>query len=483
MKSKLSNSNLDLVPQKQPQQFLKPAPLPQQPSPAVASMPTNNNFNSDNDRVDDIDIIDWAELAQVLEADYQDKAAGVGQEDASAAGSSQGTMSLPGVETLDDREWDMTETTPATVQSEMATVREERQMTPQEEIAYLGPYFSRPREMITKTVRSELIDALLSSEGDVDDPRFLSALDVLSTAFKSNSGNTNYSLSSILNGSWRSLSRPSYHYGGCLGMNERGSFVYTLGRMCFNMFKPSSLRCTVQSTMNIIQPVCVMDNNAPRAAPWSLRRELALVRDDPNEPHVQPNTMLKSYDIVIALTIEPGQFKAAKNETIPSPPCRVRATHVVRGYFLPDPEVPNRLTVWFTGGELAPAPPPPGGKHATPAEVPFGEERFGGMNDWMSLFGVAHKRSWGESISLMGAKLFLGAELPDGMGRDGSMRYMLHRPYGGHGKGYVDVVYADSELLITKGNSGTLHVMTQKPQASSASPQTDQQKPPPITSS
>jgi len=59
----------------------------------------------------------------------------------------------------------------------------------------------------------------------------------------------------------------------------------------------------------------------------------------------------------------------------------------------------------------------------------------------------------------MGARLFLGAEVTDGMDENGTMRYTLRRPIGGHGKVYVDVIYLDDDLLITKGNKGTIHVM------------------------
>ena len=122
-------------------------------------------------------------------------------------------------------------------------------------------------------------------------------------------------------------------------MNERGEYVYTLGAICFNMFKPGTVRCTIQHTMNIIQPVCRMDKT-PRAAPWSLRRELAI--QDPDGTLVRPNTLLKSYDIVVALTIEPGQFMASDKDIVVSPPCRLRATHVAHGFFLPDPEKTDR---------------------------------------------------------------------------------------------------------------------------------------------
>lgn len=413
---------------------------------------SENNYN----QKDDVDIIDWAELAGVLEADYQARALQLnfdededGTTAASTTAASEGSLSWLGSDAF-ERE----------MESAMSDASDPYASAPNNEKLYLG-YFSDPRGYITRTVRSELIDSLLCSEGDVEDPRFLSALDVLSSVFKTTAGSANYSLSPTLNGSWRSISLPLYHYGGCLGMNEKGDFVYTLGKMCFSMFKPTNVRCTVKNTMNHIQPVCSMDHN-PSAAPWSLRRELALVRDDDPDSQPHPNTMLKSYDIVIALTIEPGQFKAGKNEKIPSPPCRLHATHVIRGYFLPDPDTPNRMTVWFTGGELAIAPMPPG----EAASGATGEDRYGGLQEWIDLFGAEHKRTWGESLTLVGAKLFLGAELPDGMDPNGTMKYMLHRPYGGHGKGYVDVMYADPELLITKGNSGTLHVMVQKPQDS-----------------
>ena len=226
-------------------------------------------------------------------------------------------------------------------------------------------------------------------------------------------------------------------------MNDRGDFVYTLGKMCFNMFKPGSVRVTLQHTMNHIEMVCRMDK-LPTAAPWSLRRELAL-----QDPGTGSNTMLKSYDVVVALTIEPGAFAAGKNDVVPSPARRLKALQVASGYFLPDPETSNRLTVWFTGGYLAPAP-------VTAEDLANG---YGGLDDWVEFFGAEYKRTWSEALSDMGAKLFLGAELPNEMDPTGKMEYTLHRPYGGHGKGHADVMYVDGELLITKGHSGSIHVL------------------------
>ena len=343
------------------------------------------------------------------------------------------------------------------------------------EEAHLQHFAMIPRDYITRTIRSEVIDSLVSADGDVRDPRFLRSLQLLEEMFKSTVTCQSFSLlSPLLNSDWKSISRPEYHHLGCLGANERGDDVYTLGKITFNMFKPTNLRVTVQSTMNSIRTVCDM-GKAPTAAPWSMRREIALrVSDDSKRSAAdapaenggrggagsklqqqQQNPFLKSYDIAISLTIEPGQFKAGVNEDIPSPPRRLRATQIVRGYFLPDPDTPNRLSVWFTGGKLSFAPTAAGALGECP------DEEFGTLQDWIDLFGAEYKRTWGEALSVIGAKLFLGASLPEGMESDGcgSMSYSLNRPYGGHGKGYVDVLYLDNDLLITRGQTGIIHAM------------------------
>jgi len=377
----------------------------------------------------DLSIIDWSQLAEVLEAEV---------EDPDGIESSLASEEMIG--------WDADVFDPI-IEKQDAVIEDAII-----EKAALSHFVRYPREMVQRTMRSEVIESLMTSNGDTSDPRFLSALELLSKMFKqaTNEADVNTSIHPILHGHWKSISRPSFHYGGCVGKNDDGEFLYTLGRASFNMFKPGNLKITIQNTMNIIEPVCSMEK-APSAAPWSLRRELAH-GDDPESHHIgQAETMLKSYDIMVALTIEPGQLSVGKDKT-PSPPYRLRASYQVNGYFLPDPVTPGRLTVWFTGGRLSPAPPQGTGEAST-------QTKDATVDEWIKLFGAEHRRTWGEALSDMGAKLFLGASLPDGMDPDGTMSYSLHRPYGGHGKGYVDVVYADHELLITKGNSGTLHIM------------------------
>jgi hypothetical protein len=134
----------------------------------------------------------------------------------------------------------------------------------------------------------------------------------------------------------------------------------------------------------------------------------------------------------------------------------IQAVKQVKGYMLPDPSVPNRLTIWFVGGKLSPIIVPEG---ANPDEATAPSE-------WKELFGRSQDKTWKDSIRDAGAKLFLGAELPHGMSADGTLSYQLHRPHGGHGVAYIDVLYYDEHLLVTRGNRGTIYVASRQDHAS-----------------
>ena len=111
---------------------------------------------------------------------------------------------------------------------------------------------SSPRQWVTRTLRSELIDALQSSQGDTKDKRFLSSLEILSRFYKSSGRDARANpwsvrkvtddsndcngvetggpiASDLLEGSWVNMSRPNYVE--CLGKNKESDFMYTLGRM------------------------------------------------------------------------------------------------------------------------------------------------------------------------------------------------------------------------------------------------------------
>ena len=118
-----------------------------------------------------------------------------------------------------------------------------------EEESQLNLYRRSPQSFVIQTIRSQLIDRLLETNGNVDDDSFKVCLDLLSTLYKNHSSSKSMEenrLQSFLSGNWVSLSRPIYQE--CLGVNDEGYFLYSLGRMSFGMFQPVDLKCSVQST-------------------------------------------------------------------------------------------------------------------------------------------------------------------------------------------------------------------------------------------
>lgn len=108
------------------------------------------------------------------------------------------------------------------------------------------------------------------------------------------------------------------------------------------------------------------------------------------------------------------------------------------GYLLPDPHVPNRLSVWFTGGSL---------------EVNDDEQD---LEEWKRIFGDAPNRDMSEYARLLAAKVLLGAVVPDQMEENGTLNYLLKRPIGGHGSAFCDVLYMDEKLRIMRGHNGSM---------------------------
>jgi len=94
-------------------------------------------------------------------------------------------------------------------------------------------------------------------------------------------------------------------------------------------------------------------------------------------------------------------------------------------------------------------------------------------SEWEDIFATEatwKNKSWGESAKLLAAKMLLGADLPDRMEDDGSMSYSLHRPIGGHGTTFVDVLYLDEDLRITRGNAGSVFVQVKQKHKPSCRP-------------
>ena len=73
-----------------------------------------------------------------------------------------------------------------------------------------------------------------------------------------------------MDGTWLMISPPSYP--ACVGVNDNGERMFTLGRMTFDMFQPSDLVCSIQKQYNTIRTV-TSEEKLPAYIPPSLRQE------------------------------------------------------------------------------------------------------------------------------------------------------------------------------------------------------------------
>ena len=146
-----------------------------------------------------------------------------------------------------------------------------------------------------------------------------------------------------------------------------------------------------------------------------------------------------------AFTIEPhlADYPDAPNKDVRRPIKGIMTTH---GYCLPDPLTPNRLSIWLTGGKIAP------------------NDDEHDQREWKRLFGRnLPSRTLGEKARVFAANLLMGAQVPKEMQEDGTMEFYFTRPLGGHGVAYNDVVYMDDTMRIVRGHRGTVFVFARIP--------------------
>jgi len=151
---------------------------------------------------------------------------------------------------------------------------------------------------------------------------------------------------------------------------------------------------------------------------------------------------------VTAFTIEPRNPKFgpdSPNSIIDLPVQGLMTTH---GHILPNPDNPNRLTIWFSGGNIE-----------------LNSDSNADTERWHKIFDskTVQKRKFKEKTRVLGAKIVMGASPSDQMEADGTMSYKLTRPVGGHDTAYIDLVYLDETLRIARASSGIVYVFARIP--------------------
>jgi hypothetical protein len=127
---------------------------------------------------------------------------------------------------------------------------------------------------LVKVAKCEAMSALKKSQGDTTNPRFKSALNALSAIYQGNGFNLQTKKTQVLfEGIWNNVSRPNFP--NCLGNNKNGHFMYTLGRMSFDMFRPPNLRCSIQKVLCKTRSLDASQGEAvPREVPGGLKQQI-----------------------------------------------------------------------------------------------------------------------------------------------------------------------------------------------------------------
>eukprot|EP00986_Skeletonema_menzelii_P002892 scaffold843_cov143-Skeletonema_menzelii.AAC.11 len=227
-----------------------------------------------------------------------------------------------------------------------------------------------------------------------------------------------------IDGTWIEVS-PS-EYPSCLGTNANGDKLYTLERMSFGMYEPGALICSIQQQFNTISSV-KNKKDMPQYVPSSLKREV-------NDESGKCSGRMKTYNIIASFTVESQDTHKA-----------LRGIMTNYAYTLPDPSVPGRLSIWFTGGTIEPA-----------------DEDAESVRAWKKIFGSpqpdkSEDPPGADKARQMAQNILLGA-VSEPIDEQGMIGFHLKRPIGGHGSAFCDIIYMDDDLRVMRGHSGSIYL-------------------------
>ena len=265
-----------------------------------------------------------------------------------------------------------------------------------------------------KSAKIQLLTILKEHNGNTKHPEVLVAIDNLTNLWRNSKDesvleiSTSPANSAAVNGDWISISAPPYPGRKIKKTQDQQQadlcYQYTLGRLSFNIFQPKELLCTINSITNAIHTV------------ESGHEELGDVTYN-----IETDVILHTPDGDL-----PGEI-------------------VMEAFCYPDPENQRRTIVAFVGGAMY---------------KPETVERDDTLNQiWMKCFGNAYskadkERGYVESITRNAMKFILKLEMPT----DNNQKYKIKRIM----KGYLDYLYLDDNLKITKGNQGSITILEKK---------------------
>ena len=236
--------------------------------------------------------------------------------------------------------------------------------------------------------KATLREALAAHNGDPHHPHVQDAIAHLTTLSPTPNPAHN---TDLLMGNWRLISAPSFPDGE---QRSDGSYVYTLGRLAFNMFQPQDLKVVINQVLQPVFPIAG------------------------GEQH--------THNIEV-------EFTTLSPDIAP-------LSGVVRNLAVCWPYSDNVLQVWFTGGVLEPT---------EDTDLKQWQATFGNSSAPPRPNGL---KNWFQGLLL---KLMFGLVPPEAMNAEtGRVEFQMTRSR----KGMLTLLYLDDELRITRGQKETVLV-------------------------
>lgn len=222
-------------------------------------------------------------------------------------------------------------------------------------------------------------------------------------------------------GDYYTLSAPSFP--GRIVNDKTSLPQFTLGRLSFNVFQPNNLVCSIKSIRN---PITVCNGNS----------------DDESR-----GGTTFTYDIILDLIIHTPSDEDSNNDQHNGiQDSDIEAIMHNTAICYPSPDIDNRIMVTFTGSSLTP-------KNKN--------DKAMGLK-WNKNFANAYRKADVERtvfgrLLRGGLKWFLGMTFPsdaDSSDEEHVFSFEMKKPM----TGYLDILYLDEDVRITKGNRGTIVV-------------------------
>jgi len=273
---------------------------------------------------------------------------------------------------------------------------------------------SEDRLIQISAAKVHLKDMLAKHNRSAKHPEVAKAVEVLSALNPTEDA----ALSPHFEGTFVSLTRPEFP--GRIKQEKENEHLdqFTLGRMSFNIFQPKDLVCTITGTRNILKR--------------SLQEEDKADGDDSSHTGRTFSYPLETHMLIHS---PKGDFPAALQ---------------MEAFCSSAKQPKNRLGVAFIGGKMVPG-----------VEIRSDPNK---LALWKEVFADAYKKADAERSYLSRLMLFFfqwmfqlttPTDKEAEQNADSSVHFEMKRcPHG-----YIDILYLDEDLRITRGNRGTIVIV------------------------